>query len=520
MKKLLLFMGLLGISYFVNAQTALNEGFEGVTFPPTGWTLQNTHPTKNWVRTTNSISGAGSALVNWDVAAQDESLISPTFSLVGYNSAYLNFTAVVGYEYMVAPFANGDLMAEISTNGGLSWTVLWVEEDEGVYEDYAPRYKHINLSSYLGQANLKIRFHYVATDADSVRIDDVSVTSCPTIDSLQATSITDTGAAFSWTGTAASYDVEWGAVGFTQGTGTVVNVTTPAFTFPLLTPGTGYSFYIKANCSGTSNSGYTGPYTFYTPLLTPTDTPYSYGWDTTGTLESNGWSALEVSPTGGFWDQYTGLPQAGTGMAAALGSTGGVSNAWMFSRGLNLTAGSTLTITYYRRKYTGAGTGGTNNLAVSIGTDKTVAAQTTTLSALAAVTSTTYAQQTHTFTAPTTGVYYVGFNYTSAAQTSANNGGILIDSFVATSTAGTNDFLAAQLSIYPNPATNVINVSNADNILVSGIEIVDLNGRTVKTAKFDGVTEAQINISDLSAGMYMMTVSSDQGTLTKKIVKQ
>lgn len=86
-------------------------------------------------------------------------------------------------------------------------------------------------------------------------------------------------------------------------------------------------------------------------------------------------------------------------------------------------------------------------------------------------------------------------------------------------TAGINENLAASLSVFPNPATDVIKVANAENILVNGIVVTDLNGRTVKTAKFNGVAEAQINVSDLASGIYMMTISSDKGTTTKKIVK-
>lgn len=85
--------------------------------------------------------------------------------------------------------------------------------------------------------------------------------------------------------------------------------------------------------------------------------------------------------------------------------------------------------------------------------------------------------------------------------------------------AGTNQILASKLSVYPNPANNVVNIDNNENILVSAVSIVDLNGRTVKSVKFDGVSNAQINISDLSSGMYMMNISSDKGMTTKKIVK-
>ncbi|WP_407934909.1 T9SS type A sorting domain-containing protein, partial [Flavobacterium lindanitolerans] len=32
-------------------------------------------------------------------------------------------------------------------------------------------------------------------------------------------------------------------------------------------------------------------------------------------------------------------------------------------------------------------------------------------------------------------------------------------------------------------------------------------------------SSAQVNISDLSAGVYMMNINSDQGSVTKKIIK-
>lgn len=98
---------------------------------------------------------------------------------------------------------------------------------------------------------------------------------------------------------------------------------------------------------------------------------------------------------------------------------------------------------------------------------------------------------------------------------------IVLDDVMVTegATAGTNDILASKFTVYPNPANNMINIANAENILVNGVVITDLNGRTVKNVSYNGVTEAQINVSDLASGMYMMTVSSDKGTMTKKIVK-
>ena len=74
-------------------------------------------------------------------------------------------------------------------------------------------------------------------------------------------------------------------------------------------------------------------------------------------------------------------------------------------------------------------------------------------------------------------------------------------------------------SVSPNPANDFINISNTDNILVSGISITDLNGRVVKQNSYVNISDIQVNVSDLASGMYMMTITSDKGTFTKKIVK-
>lgn len=75
------------------------------------------------------------------------------------------------------------------------------------------------------------------------------------------------------------------------------------------------------------------------------------------------------------------------------------------------------------------------------------------------------------------------------------------------------------LNVFPNPSNGIVNISNSENALLNNVSVTDLNGRTVKNVQLNGATEAQINISDLSAGVYMMNISSDQGSVTKKIVK-
>jgi len=93
------------------------------------------------------------------------------------------------------------------------------------------------------------------------------------------------------------------------------------------------------------------------------------------------------------------------------------------------------------------------------------------------------------------------------------------DIAVTAQTAGLNKATATKFSVSPNPASTVINISNNDNALVNSVTVTDLNGRTVKTSQFKGITNAQLNIADLSAGIYMLNITSDKGVTTKKIVK-
>jgi hypothetical protein len=74
-------------------------------------------------------------------------------------------------------------------------------------------------------------------------------------------------------------------------------------------------------------------------------------------------------------------------------------------------------------------------------------------------------------------------------------------------------------SVYPNPVTDVLNIIGSGDSFISSVEIYDINGRLVKSSMFNTV-EAQLNTSDLSAGVYSVKISSDLGVSTKKIVKQ
>ena len=79
---------------------------------------------------------------------------------------------------------------------------------------------------------------------------------------------------------------------------------------------------------------------------------------------------------------------------------------------------------------------------------------------------------------------------------------------------------AVGFSVYPNPAKNFVNISNSTGASLSSVEVVDINGRTVKNVSLSNVSDAQVVLTDLSSGIYTLKIVSDKGVATKKIIKE
>lgn len=72
-------------------------------------------------------------------------------------------------------------------------------------------------------------------------------------------------------------------------------------------------------------------------------------------------------------------------------------------------------------------------------------------------------------------------------------------------------------TVYPNPTSSILNISNPNNVEIKNISVVDINGRIVKNQS-DSLS--QINVSDLNAGVYFVNIEAAEGKTTKKFIKQ
>lgn len=98
---------------------------------------------------------------------------------------------------------------------------------------------------------------------------------------------------------------------------------------------------------------------------------------------------------------------------------------------------------------------------------------------------------------------------------------LMVDDFKVTATAlSVNEAFSSKFSMYPNPATTVVSISNLDKIAVDSVTITDLNGRIMKTQELGGVDSADISVSELATGIYFMSISTEQGIATKKFIKK
>jgi len=92
-----------------------------------------------------------------------------------------------------------------------------------------------------------------------------------------------------------------------------------------------------------------------------------------------------------------------------------------------------------------------------------------------------------------------------------------------TTNVGIESYLLNSISLYPNPANDVINVQcTMNNVQVKALEVFDVYGKLIRTVETvcTPSLQTQINVSDLASGMYFVRVTTEQGTATKSFVKK
>ena len=89
-----------------------------------------------------------------------------------------------------------------------------------------------------------------------------------------------------------------------------------------------------------------------------------------------------------------------------------------------------------------------------------------------------------------------------------------------TNNIGVEDYLSKAVTLYPNPATEMVSVSVSDaNIMITGVEVYNVYGQLINTI-VSTENPLRINVSGLADGMYYVRVTTDNGVVTKNFVKR
>jgi len=84
-------------------------------------------------------------------------------------------------------------------------------------------------------------------------------------------------------------------------------------------------------------------------------------------------------------------------------------------------------------------------------------------------------------------------------------------------TSGLVEPVNTDIAVYPNPASDKVNISGLSGPAVAGI--FNAHGKLILTRHMEGPT-MEMDLSELSAGFYILRVKTNRGTLVKRFLME
>lgn len=334
----------------------------------------------------------------------------------------------------------------------------------------------------------------------------------PSAFGIDIENITTSGATISWEAIGGSsttgYEVSLVAVGGTPESGAPYYTTDAASTELILSDLTSsdYQFYIRSICGG-DQSSWAGPFNLYLP----TTLPYANNFDSADPLNGFTVGSFVLSTS----EAQAIYAHTGQNFVFHTVTPAAPANGFFATRAFSLSANEQVTVNF-ASSYLGAAASSAT-VTLTVGTTP-VFADHTPVQTFTVPGGAVFALLNGTWTAPEAGVYYFGFHHNTATTT--GNASLVIDTINITSILSTNEVLAGAFGIYPNPASDIVSIKNTKNIQINSVTLTDLNGRVVLNNASNVAADTQIDVSELSAGIYLMTVETAQGNFTTKLIKK
>ncbi|MGB0869770.1 MAG: choice-of-anchor J domain-containing protein [Flavobacteriales bacterium] len=298
----------------------------------------------------------GSAKMNVYGSNRREWLFSPTINLDSIpNSQITYYTALTDFGNGNAPesgnFGPDDKVhVVISLDNGATWSDdnILLTYDTNNVPPHTGKYEVIDLSAYSGRVKIGFYGESTALNEDNdFFIDNFTweeIPTCLPIANIVLDSIFSSDVYFSATNlnTSDNLIIEYGEDGFTQGSGTVINLSDTAIHISGLQPVTTYQMYVQNVCAPGDTSTAVFPITFTTECAISTST-YAQNFssyiplcweEAKGAIDD---TTVFTSTTSSLWTQ-DGFLNNGTTGSARINITGTSRRDWLISSSLNLDA--------------------------------------------------------------------------------------------------------------------------------------------------------------------------------------
>lgn len=186
---------------------------------------------------------------------------------------------------------------------------------------------------------------------------------------------------------------------------------------------------------------------------------------------------------------------------------------WFVSSCVSLSASQNYKVSFW---YKAEASQWPEKLKVFIGSGQDTSSLNTLLLDLPNIINTNYQYAERIFTVPSDGLYYIGWDcYSDAVMFNLYIDDILIDVMTDIKESDKSEF-----TIFPNPCRNEVNIEN-NAITKKEVEykILDISGKQITKINSNS-NRVQVSTNNLSKGIYILKIKSDEGITVKKLIKE
>ena len=170
-KLLFLLLPFFILSFSTGSAQLLNEGFEGSTFPPTGWHTKNILGGVAWMKANGGHSGLYSAIIGWEVTGGEDWLVTPSLNL-SYGDSLKFWTR----KFFNSNYPPDTLHILVSTTDTAvtSFTVLVAAYNVNAFPYTWTTQYAVDLTPFAGMS-VYIAFKHFDVNGNGMLIDDITV---------------------------------------------------------------------------------------------------------------------------------------------------------------------------------------------------------------------------------------------------------------------------------------------------------------------------------------------------------